>query len=59
MHVRTVMAAGAAPPPADPRLFCSGDVVRVELELDIFQIMQQGHGGWSPMMAAVCQPVIA
>ena len=48
-----VYLAGAPIPPADPRALSSGDYVRVELELEVFQIMQQGHGGWNPSMATV------
>ena len=33
--------------------FKSGDRVQISLETDVFQMMQEGHGGWNPVMAAV------
>ena len=38
---------GPAPP------FVSGDRVRVQLEVEIFKMMQEGHGGWSDDMCEV------
>ena len=34
--------------------FVSGDRVKVTLELEIFKMMQNGHGGWTDEMAEVC-----
>ena len=34
-------------------LFVAGDRVRVMLDLEIFKMMQEGHGGWSDKMAEV------
>lgn len=31
----------------------SGDLVRVQLEVDVFKAMQQGHGGWNDQMVEV------
>ena len=31
----------------------TGDLVRVELEPDVFQAVQEGHGGWSDVMLEV------
>lgn len=33
--------------------FKVGDKVRVDLEMEILKIMQEGHGGWNPRMAEV------
>ena len=33
--------------------FKVGDKVRVDLEVDILKMMQEGHGGWNPRMAEV------
>lgn len=41
------------PPPPDPRALVSGDYVRVELEADVFALMQRGRGGWNAEMAGV------
>ena len=34
-------------------LFAAGDRVRVQLEVDIFKMMQDGHGGWDDDMCEV------
>lgn len=34
----------------------SGDLVRVQLEVDVFKAMQQGHGGWNDQMVEVQTP---
>ena len=31
----------------------SGDMVRVQLDLDMFKALQEGHGGWNDQMAGV------
>ena len=36
-----------------PQDISTGDLVRVELEADIFKAMQEGHGGWSDPMLEV------
>ena len=36
-----------------PEDICTGDLVRVELDADIFKAMQEGHGGWSDPMLEV------
>lgn len=33
--------------------FATGDIVRVQLELDVFRVLQEGHGGWMDDMAEV------
>lgn len=35
-------------------VFKVGDRVRVDLEVDVLRIMQEGHGGWNPRMEEVC-----
>jgi len=30
-----------------------GDRVQVNLDIDIFEAMQNGHGGWNPFLANV------
>ena len=31
----------------------SGDRVKVQLEVEIFKMMQEGHGGWNDQMTEV------
>ena len=33
--------------------FKAGDCVKVQLEVEIFRQMQEGHGGWNDQMAEV------
>ena len=33
--------------------FKAGDRVKVQLEVEIFRQMQEGHGGWNDQMAEV------
>ena len=40
-------------PPPKPQEFSSGDRVRVQLELEVFKMMQEGHGGWNDQMTEV------
>lgn len=35
--------------------FVSGDRVRVQLEVEIFKMLQEGHGGWNDQMAEVSE----
>ena len=44
---------GAALEPIGPRDFVVGDLVQVELDVDTFEMMQEGHGGWVDIMAEV------
>ena len=41
------------PPSTKPIEFKSGDSVKVQLETDVFKIMQDGHGGWNDQMSEV------
>jgi len=53
------MFAGAAAPRPDVTtkegqgLLASGDNVRIQLDVDVFKAMQDGHGGWNESMADV------
>ena len=40
-------------PPQGQSLLASGDNVRVQLDLDVFRAMQEGHGGWNESMGEV------
>ena len=40
-------------PPQGQSLLVSGDNVRVQLDIDVFKAMQDGHGGWNESMAEV------
>jgi E3 ubiquitin-protein ligase mind-bomb len=42
---------GAPPCPPQPSEFASSDYVRMELDMEIFEMLQQTHGGWNPAMA--------
>ena len=33
--------------------FAAGDVVRVDLDMEIVKLMQEGHGGWTEAMTSV------
>ena len=33
--------------------FSAGDTVKVELDPDVWKLMQNGHGGWNDLMANV------
>ena len=33
--------------------FASGDRVKIQLEVEVFKMMQDGHGGWNDGMASV------
>ena len=37
----------------DPAAVSTGDLVRVELEPEVFRAVQEGHGGWNDMMLNV------
>ena len=39
-------------PPATSEL-STGDIVKIEVDPDIFKIAQEEHGGWNDMMAEV------
>ena len=39
-------------PPRDT-LLAAGDRIKVELNPDVWKTMQEGHGGWNELMAAV------
>ena len=40
-------------PPQGQSLLASGDNVRVQLDVDVFRAMQEGHGGWNESMGEV------
>lgn len=42
--------AGAPHCPSGPSEFACTDYVCVNLDQEVFQLMQQGHGGWNPAM---------
>lgn len=44
---------GAPPEPMGDRVFVVGDLVKVELDADTFEMMQEGHGGWADSMPEV------
>ena len=48
-----IMFPGAPPCPPQPSEFASSDYVRMELDMEIFEMLQQTHGGWNPAMADV------
>ena len=51
--VTTCLDVGAPLVSPGPQDISTGDLVRVELEADIFKAMQEGHGGWSDPMLEV------
>ena len=42
-------------PSRGPHTFIAGDNVRVELEVEIFKMMQEGHGDWDDQLLEVCK----
>ena len=48
-----LLYTGAPNVPPGAGEFASREVVKVELERDIFMLLQQGHGGWNDKMAEV------
>ncbi len=48
------MCPGAPAPASNPEHISAGDLVRVELEPDVFKAVQEGHGGWNELMLEVC-----
>ena len=49
-HLPVLGAPFVPSPPPKPQEFSSGDRVRVQLELEVFKMMQEGHGGWNDQM---------
>ena len=45
--------AGAPHCPLDSSEFASSDYVCVELDAEVFEMLQQNHGGWNSAMAGV------
>jgi hypothetical protein len=39
--------------PPGPTEFSSGDVVEVELDVEVFMLLQEDHGGWNDKMKSV------
>lgn len=39
--------------PEDVSTIRSGNLVQVELDVEIFRMMQEGHGGWNDSMTKV------
>ena len=53
-----VATAQATPAPSQGQsLLASGDNVRVQLDVDVFKAMQEGHGGWNDSMTEVSSVV--
>ena len=45
--------AGAPYEPLKEGEFAAGDSVKVELDPDVWKLMQNGHGGWDDIMGMV------
>ena len=48
------LLAGQPPEKYCPTI-CSGDLVEVEQDVEIFRMMQEEHGGWNDEMANVME----
>ena len=48
-----VVIAGAPYEPPREGEFAAGDTVKVELDPDVWKLMQNGHGGWNDLMGNV------
>ena len=44
---------GAPYEPQNEQDFAAGDMVKVELDPDIWKYLQEGHGGWNDLMNMV------
>ena len=44
---------GAPYEPSREEEFAAGDSVKVELDPDVWKLMQNGHGGWNDLMSMV------
>ena len=53
VNIMPVFQLGAPLARVDPAAVSTGDLVRVELEPDVFQAVQEGRGGWSDVMLEV------
>ena len=49
----SLCTVGAPPAQVDPAAVSTGDRVRVELEPELFQAMQEGRGVWNDLMLNV------
>lgn len=58
MHLSLHFIAGAPHEPPSEVEFAAGDRVRVELDPDVWKLMQDGHGGWNDLMSMVSVPGI-
>ena len=47
------MSSSTSPDGSPPPPFVPGDRVRMTLELEIFKMMQEGHGSWNEQMNEV------
>lgn len=39
--------------------FAAGDRVKVELDPDVWRLMQEGHGGWNDLMTVVNSSLVS
>ena len=53
-YIVRMFSIGAAYKPPRETVLAAGDRIKVELNPDIWKIMQEGHGGWNDLMSVVC-----
>ena len=46
---------GAPYEPPQKTVLAAGDRIKVELNPDVWKVMQEGHGGWNDLMSVVCE----
>ena len=51
--VGSLVHIGGPHVPPSPWQFASSDYVRVELDMEVFRMMQEGGSGWSVLMSRV------
>lgn len=56
-HDSDIYVGGPNIPP-EPTEFSSGDVVQVELDVEVFMLLQEDHGGWNDKMKTVRMLII-
>ena len=49
-HCAVIGGPNVSPGPTE---FSSGDVVQVELDVEVFMLLQEDHGGWNDSMKTV------
>ena len=52
-------STGVVYEPPRETILAAGDRIKVELNPDVWKVMQEGHGGWNDLMSVVCLNCLA